>query len=512
MIERFSLNDCLGFKKVSLEFKNGLILFSGASGAGKSVLLDSMLGLFGVKELHAKMAEASIDNQLDLQKFGIENEEYNVFRFIKGKSSRYFINDAQVSKKSVKKIASGFVDYLSLKSYKEFENSKIIDVLDELVCKKDIRHKKILDEFRENFEKFKKVEKELSKIEEEERKIEELREFAIYEIKKIEDISPIIGEYEELMEIKKALSKKDKVLDAIQKANPFFEYESYISEALSLLDIDSQFFDETINELKVHFETSVDKLNEFDDEKIEEVLDRLEKLSSLKQRYGSIEESLEHLKKKKEEVIHYDNISYEKEELKNSYEKLLSKCEKMGKEISKFRRVAIKELNSKINSYLNMLYLDNIIMSIKRKDMDINGLDKVEIDLWGNRLEKISSGEFNRVRLAFLSSFNDILNKETNSILVLDEVDANLSGKESMSIALLLKKLSKNYQIFAISHQPQLTSKADMHFLVYKKEGISKVKELKDKNEKINELARMISGKNITNEAMEFAKSLMEDT
>jgi len=511
MIERFSLSDCLGFKKVSLEFKKGLILFSGASGAGKSVLLDSILGVFAIKELNAKMAEVSVDNQLNLQKFGIENEEYNVFRFVKGKSSRYFINDAQVSKKSVKEIASGFVDYLSLKSYKEFENSKIISVLDELAYKKDIRHKKILDEFRENFEKFKRVEKELKKIEEEEKKIEELREFALYEIKKIEDISPTIGEYDELMEIKKALSKKEKVLDAIQKANPFFEYESYVSEALSLLDVDSQFFDETINELKVHFETAVDRLNEFDDEKIEEILDRLEKLSSLKQRYGSIEETLEHLNKRKEEVAHYDNISYEKEELKNSYEELLNRCKELSGEISKHRKVAIKELNSKINDYLKMLYLDGIVLSLEEKEMGIDGVDSVEIDLWGNRLEKISSGEFNRVRLAFLSSFNDIVNQEMNSVLILDEVDANLSGKESMSIALLLKKLSKNYQIFAISHQPQLTSKADMHFLVYKEDGISYVKELKDKGEKVDELARMISGENIANEAMDFAKSLMED-
>ena len=97
----------------------------------------------------------------------------------------------------------------------------------------------------------------------------------------------------------------------------------------------------------------------------------------------------------------------------------------------------------------------------------------------------------------------------TNGILFLDEIDANLSGKESESIAKVLKELSRYYQIFAISHQPQLSTSASQHFLVYKENNISTVKEL-DKNERINEISRMISGENITNEAKQFATTLLK--
>jgi len=96
-----------------------------------------------------------------------------------------------------------------------------------------------------------------------------------------------------------------------------------------------------------------------------------------------------------------------------------------------------------------------------------------------------------------------------NGILFLDEIDANLSGKESEAISKVLIKLSSNYQIFAISHQVQLTSNANQHFLVDKKDGVSRVKLLND-NEKVEEIARMISGQQITHEAIEFAKNLVK--
>ena len=123
------------------------------------------------------------------------------------------------------------------------------------------------------------------------------------------------------------------------------------------------------------------------------------------------------------------------------------------------------------------------------------------------KLDKISSGEFNRLRLALLTarSYYDI---DTNGILFLDEIDANLSGKESQSIAKVLAQLSKNYQIFAISHQPQLSATAHQHFLVKKQNNISKVT-LLDHSQRIDEIARMISGENITKEAKEFAKKLL---
>ncbi len=511
MIERFFLKGYLSFDEVELEFDKGLILFSGASGVGKSILLNALLGVFGYKDIDARLAEVSLDNDLNLEEIGLESEDINIFKFVKTKSARHFINGSQVSKKIVKQFSSTFIDYLSLKEYKEFENSRLLSVLDTLISKDDNEYKKVILEFKELFLKYQESKKRLDEITEKEKKIEELKEFAAYEIEKIEEVSPKVGEYEELMEIKKSLSKKEKITESLQNAGHIFDYEQPVFEALDLLEIDSTFFDESLNELRVHFENAKERLDELDDMDIESILDRIEKLSHLTKRYGSIEESLEYLEKKKEELEQYNNISYAKEELLKEKEKLLKECKKRCEIITKKRQVAIKQLNSYINEYLHMLYLPDISLTLLNDDMNETGEDRVDINLWGITLNKISSGEFNRVRLAFLSSFNDITNENGNGILILDEVDANLSGKESMSIAKVLKKLSKNYQIFAISHQPQLTSQADMHFLVYKEEGKSKVKELKEKEHKIDELARMISGENIHQKAKEFAKSLYEE-
>ena len=142
----------------------------------------------------------------------------------------------------------------------------------------------------------------------------------------------------------------------------------------------------------------------------------------------------------------------------------------------------------------------------KEKEIDSLGMDEISFEISNTLLKNLSSGEFNRLRLAFIGANIDITGF-ANGVLILDEIDANLSGKEAMSIANVLLKISKFYQIFAISHLPQLSSKADSHFLVSKINGISNVKKLNE-DEKITELARMISGEKITKEALEFAKRL----
>ena len=160
-----------------------------------------------------------------------------------------------------------------------------------------------------------------------------------------------------------------------------------------------------------------------------------------------------------------------------------------------------------MNYYLKYLYLSNAKVIIEEKNLDESGQDKVVFILNGVNLDTISSGEFNRLRLALLTSMSDY-EINSNGILFLDEIDANLSGKESAAIATVLKKLTSKYQIFAISHQPQLTACANQHFLVDKNNNVSCVKELKEK-EKEKEIARMISGEKITKEALVFARDLL---
>jgi len=510
MIERLYVKNQLSFEECDLKFGEGLIAFTGPSGAGKSVFMQAILSLFGHAEANASSVEATLTDKIDLSEFGLESDDLNVFKYIKTKSTRYFVNAQSVSRKSMSQITSSFINYLSVRDSEEFENERLLVLLDALITKEHSLHVKNVESYKELFYEYKKEKEKLEIIEQKERKIEELKEFALFEINKIDEISPKVGEDEELMNIKRRLSKKEKIQESLNNANAIFEAETSVSEFLSLLEKDSGFFDEAMNEFRAIVEDEVDRLNDLDEQNVEELLERIEKISSLKSRYGSIEEILEYRNNKKQELEEYENISFEKEKLiKNCQEKLEILKEKAEK-ISTLRKKYIDTLNKKINSYLVMLYMPEVNLLNKNVELYEYGKDSLYVELGRVNIKKISSGEYNRLRLAFIATTSEYL-LESGGILILDEIDANLSGKESMSVAKVLKQLSSKYQIFAISHQPQLSSQANFHFLVTKNNGKSEVKMLGN-DERIVELARMVSGEEVSNEATKFAKTLLNVT
>ncbi|MDD3506788.1 MAG: ATPase, partial [Sulfurimonas sp.] len=344
-------------------------------------------------------------------------------------------------------------------------------------------------------------------IEDEQKRVTELKEFAAYEIKKIEDINPKISEDEELLEIKKELSKKEKVLEAIAKASAVFEHEHNIFSALDLLNKESSFFSDSLNELRAIMESAEEKFNALDEVDIEEVLNRIEELSDLKRRYGSIKETLEYKQQKILELQKYENIEITKGDLAAREAALEAKVKDLAQKITALRLGELKFFKDDLNRYLKELYLRDAQVEIKDAEYKLLGKDEMVIRLNATDLQKISTGEFNRLRLGILALKSEFMSKN-GGVLMLDEIDANLSGEESMSVAKVLKELSEYFQIFVISHQPQLTSMGDQHFLVHKKGDESHVREL-GFDERVDEIARIISGESITQEAKGFAKELL---
>ena len=506
MIERFYLEEYLSFKKVELNFKNGLVIFSGPSGAGKSILFNSMVGSFGFKEVKAKLCEITITN------VNIKNEDYLIdddftIKQITTTKTRHFLNNQTISKNDLQEFSKGFFKHLHLKDTSDFESENIVEFLDFLGGLKFDEYKETHEQFQTIYKELKKIKHKLQKIYKDEQDIENLKEFAKFEIEKITKINPKVGEYEELKELKDTISKKDKIEKILLEAKPFLDNTHKISNALSILDIDSSFFDDAINEVHNQFEKFYDKILSFEDMNIEDTLDRIEELAGLQKKYGSIEEAIEYKKIKEKELDEYENITFEKAILEKNYKKYSLEIEKVGIKLTELRAKAMEILETDMNIFLRDLYLTNLGITLNGTELTKNGYDEVVFTLNNTELKKLSSGEFNRLRLALLTA-RSIYECDKNGILFLDEIDANLSGKESESIAKVLKTLSQNYQIFAISHQPQLSSTADQHFLVEKKGDISEVRELSD-SERILEISRMISGENITEEATLFAKTLL---
>ena len=508
MIERFYLKDYLSFKETELELQSGLVVFTGPSGSGKSILMNSILSSLGGDSCEAALCESSVTWDIDADEIGIENDDINVFKHIKKEKSRYFINNQSLSKKAMSSVSAGYLRHLSLKDFSDFTNENLLTILDDRIESKSKKMLKLKATFKEVYTEYHWTKHELQLIEEEEKKIVELKEFAAFEIKKIEEINPNAGEDEELLVIKKELSKKEKVLEHISQASEIFNFEHHVSSALESIDSDSSFFDDAMNELRAILDTAEERFSALDDVDVEEVLNRIEELSGIKRRYGSIEEALAYKEQKKEELAKYENIEITKGDLEARYQKLAQEVEKLAADLSSARNAELSKFENDLNGYLSDLYLRDAEVTLKSVEYGVLGADELSIKLNNTELSKISTGEFNRLRLAILALKSEFMSKN-GGVLMLDEIDANLSGEESMSVAHVLRQLSKHFQIFVISHQPQLTSMGDQHFLVYKDGSISHTKEL-NFDEKVDEIARIISGDSVSNEAKKFARELLE--
>ncbi len=503
MVERLYFKEYLSFDEAELFFKPSLVVFTGPSGAGKSILVSALLALFGLKNVEAKLSEVDVSVPFDLEVYGYENEEPTTIKALKKEKVRYFLNAQSISKKRLQSLFATYVTYLHQRDNHFFAHENFLKLVESVAH--DERYKELKKDFERAFGEYEQLKVELDKLEEMERKNEELKEFLSYEIQKIASVDPKPGEYEELMEIKRTLSKREKIAEALQRAQMIFEYEGAVQEALELMEAEGEFFQEAMERLKELFFAQSERFEELESVDIEEVLERIEALSALKRRYGSVEEALEVLEQKKEELQRLEHIGFEKSRLQERLTKVHEETLALAQRLSQLRKDAANRLQARVNEMLPALKLPEVKIEHKQKELAKDGFDVFSIKLQGVPFDKISSGEYNRLRLAFLAA-----SQSGSGVLILDEIDANISGEESMAVAKILKKLSKNYQIFAISHQAQLASLADQHFLVTKEGGKSLVKELEGE-ERAEEIARIISGEKITEEAKSFAKKMLKE-
>ena len=171
MIERLLMKNHLSFAECDIEFSKGLVVFSGPSGAGKSVLMQGLLSLFGFGEVHADVIEATLQSPLGLEEFGFEEENPNIFKFLKAKNARYFINTQSVSKKGMMELSKTFLNYLSIKDNGEFENARLLALLDALIGKEEPTHLERTQHLVETYTAYKSLKDELTRIEDEEKRL-----------------------------------------------------------------------------------------------------------------------------------------------------------------------------------------------------------------------------------------------------------------------------------------------------------------------------------------------------
>ncbi|MDR0746917.1 MAG: AAA family ATPase [Helicobacteraceae bacterium] len=506
MIERIAIRDMLTFKSAALELSAGLNIFSGPSGSGKSALFTAVLALFGIKESDAAFAEAVISGAA-LEDF--DGDEI-VVRQVKKDRVRFFVNDSQVGKAVLKNSFSNLVRYLNHKEISDFNSESLLLLLDIFANGKYNGHNELIDAFSAEFEQYVRRQQELESLMEKEAKANEMIEFAKFEIEKIENTAPKEGEYEDLLNLKKLLSKKEKIGDLARAASEIYENSSPLFELYDLLGIDKTLLSDAMGDLAGAIDKAAGEVEKMEEIDPEALLDRIERLSSLIRRFGGIGEALSYCRSKKDELAQFESIEEDIKNRKKEQQQLLIELERKAAIIRENRNGAKGDLERSINGYLKMLFLPKATIDLSSADrLTAMAGQECRLKLNGVITEKISAGEFNRLRLALLASREDMQKSGEKAVLFLDEIDANVSGEEAANIAKVLKTLSRAYQIFAISHQSQLTSKADHHYLVMKIDNVSTVT-LLDKEGRVQEIARIISADKITDSAIRHARELLE--
>ena len=507
MIERLYLRDLVTFDEVELEFDKGLVVLTGPSGAGKSVLMSAILSSFGFPtQGAAALCEVNLLKPMGLKSDAYELENDMTLKTLKKEKLRYFIDGQNISKKALSEMFVPYVKYLSVRDRGGFESETLLEMIDEQLRAKDKTFKATLKEYKKRYNNYKLKALELAKIKEDEAKLVELIEYARYEVEKIAGIDPQAGEEEELLKVKQQLSRIDKIKDALSTATDIFTLEGSVEEIYRLLDKDGSLFSDAMNQLRSDFEETESLADELEEVDVEEVLDRLSDLTTLKSRYGSIEDALIYKEAKEKELSGYQNIEKDKGMLESFLALEFSELNILASKLSLSRQKEAKGLEKSLAEYLKTLKLPALTFLFSSLSLAQIGTDSVEVMLGASKTATLSGGEFNRVRLALMATTIPA-DKSKQGVLILDEIDANVSGDESIAIAEMIQKLSSVYQVFAISHQPHLSAKAGQHIVV-NKAGVKSMAEVLNDATRISEIARIIAGENPTAEALEFAKKL----
>ncbi|MCF8243074.1 MAG: DNA repair protein RecN [Melioribacteraceae bacterium] len=564
MLSSLYIKDYALIENIEVKFDRGLNIITGETGAGKSIIIDALglilgeraanevvrkganksivEGVFNVKD-NKKIIELLIQNDLDVLEDLIVRREIS----LKG-NNRCFVNDSPVNLSFVKEIGDLLVD---LHGQHEHQSLLKVDT-----------HCEVLDDFGMEISKLeiyrtKRNEllvksKELKELSKKEFDLRQKRDFYEHQIKEIDAVAPGENEDESISAELNILENSERLIELTDNVYTLlYDSENSIYDALvdvknqieNLNDIDKNFtekLEETdsaltlINDIAEYVRSYKDKVD-LDPDRLDEMRERQGALNHLKKKFGgTLKAVLEYREKIGSEFDLAANFKDKIDSLQKEITNLRIECGDYAKEISIQRKKISKQLNSEIINSLSELGIteskfevkqfhdgagDNeeyILVDGKKYKFDSRGYDRVEFYISTNPgedlkpLSKVASGgEISRIMLALKSSLakNDKL-----PLLIFDEIDVGVSGRIAKKVGTALKSLAGHHQIIAITHLPQIAGLSDSHYTVEKKKSndrvVSSIRKLKPE-EKVNEVAKLLSGDAITESNIYAAKELM---
>lgn len=561
MLLNLKINNFALIKESDIIFTKGLNILSGETGAGKSIIFEALSVALGERasksmiktgtdhsvieavfsltdELKSLLSEKGLISDIDEETVIIRRDIYLDYPTV----SR--INGFSATLADLKEISAYLCDI-----YGQYEHQLLLDKDNYLsIINKATRieyndeYDKLEDELKDIFIEIKDLTSSLKNFLEKSSNLDSEIDFLEFQINEINEINPVPGEMDEIKDELKKLQNQELIQETLSSvdnnlrgSDEQFENNDVLAklgESINNLERISNYMSD-VDGLIERMKTSMYELEDissvissyigtdYDESRIEELSLRLSKLQMLEKKYATDIDGVLYKKEKLE--LELNDLKYLDERIQEVRDKIKLKEDEynvVANKISNLRKNAAEKLEKNLSDELHELDMQNSVFKVEfsvSKPTE-KGIDDVEFLAKTNKgssfkpiREIISGGEMSRFMLAFKNVLSDANNYKT---FVFDEIDAGLSGKVANTVGKRLEKLAEKRQVLIISHLPQIISKADSHYKITKKdigdETVSSIKKLNE-NERVEEIARLLSGDTITSETLKNAKLLLDE-
>ena len=553
MLQSIHIQNYALIEKLDIDFQSGFSVITGETGAGKSIILGAIGLLLGqradLKAIKSGANKCIVEARFGvspyhLEEFFTENGlEYDVEECIlrrelyaSGKS-RAFINDSPASLVQMKELGEKLIDvhsqHQNLLLNREDFQMNVLDIL--------AKDEEELEAYRNLYSAYRKVSVELEKFMNQAEKSRQDEDYIRFQVEQLEEANLQSGEQEELEEEAETLSHAEDIKGGLYKVDQLIASDetnllSVTKECMQTLQSVSKVYtpaQEWINRLDScyielkdlsHEIASAGERIEFNPTRLGEVNERLNLIYSLQQKHhvSSLEELLEvasDYRKKLDAITSFDDRI---EELTQQKQVLYTQVLEQAKILSKLRTNAGKEIEKQMQTYLVPLGMPNVrfVVELTRRDEpNAKGMDNVTFLFSANKngaLQQVASiasgGEIARVMLSLKAMIAGAVKLPTISF---DEMDTGVSGSIAEKMALIMQEMGKaDRQVISITHLPQIAARGSVHYKVYKEDtetGTNSYIRQLNQEERINEIANMLSGATLTEAALNNAKALLNN-
>lgn len=544
-IKNFTLID-----ELNIQMHPGFSVITGETGAGKSIILGA-IGLLLGNRADSKSIKAGRDrciieahfdlSKYDMQQFFTDNDidedlSDTIIRreLTAAGKSRAFINDTPVSLTKMRELGEQLVDihsqHQNLLLQKEDFQLNVVDIIAQ-----DEKQRK---NYEAAYNQYKQANQKLNALKAEIEKNRENEDFLRFQFKELDEAQLQNGEQEELEQEYEMLSHSEDIKTALYQADNhlsgddgnIIERLKQTSEQLAnIKDVYPEVTEllERIDSSYIELKDIAQEVNgltdhvEFDPARLETINERLDKLNSLQQKFHvrDLGELIETYHQLKEQLSHIDHSDEDVEALEQEVAQLLEKAEKQAKELTAIRTKAAKKVEEEMKQRLIPLGIPNVRFSISltEKPLSHDGGDKVSFLFSANKSTPLqpvtqvaSGGEIARVMLSLKAMISGAVKLPT---IIFDEIDTGVSGKIAEKMAQIMVEMGNHErQVLSITHLPQIAAMGSHHYKVSKEETdegtISRMTEL-SQQERVQEIAQMLSGSDVSEAALANAKELL---